>query len=819
MQKLLTFIFIFSSYTSLAQPTSLSGTVKNEQNEPVPHSLVLLEHTPFGTLTDSLGQYQLSGFQAGTFTLQVSALGYQLLREKINLQEAAHSRRDWVLASGERQMNEIVVTGLSHATLARENPLATISISSRQLARSSENNVIDALVKYTPGLSAVKTGPNISKPFIRGLGYNRVLTLYDGIRQEGQQWGDEHGLELDPYHLEKVEVIKGPASLMFGSDALAGVISFFPQSPKKRDGKLHGQWTGEYQSNNNLIGSGLGLSWGNNHWEFAANTSWRIAGNYRNAVDGRVYATAFSEKNIAALLGYRTENRNTRLKFTYYNNHQGIPDGSRDSLSRKFTYQTAEGANDDPTARPLVPEKDLLSYRVPDLSQRIEHYRLYLQNQFETSAGDLSLCIGGQQNKRTEFTHPTRPAQPGMQVLLRTLNYDLRFQFQEVYNMALSIGVNGMLQSNKSLDATDFPIPDYRLAEGGVYGHAKWKKKDWTLSGGLRYDIRQVRWDALYLVQDPETGFDRRASNADLPYATKQFEAQQKNFTGTSASFGITYQVSSHLGLKTNIGSAYRAPNIPELASNGLDPGAHIIYLGNAAFKPEVSLQEDLGITLHYPGFSAMASFFHNQIDHYIYQALVVDANGTPLTDAQGNRTYQYQQTKSVLYGAECWLALHPQNWKGFRMDNNLSVVYGSNKAAAYKGAGVQGAYLPLLPPLQLNSSISQAFYPAGSFFRSLSPKAEVEFAGAQNRYLGIHDSETPTPSYTLVHAGIAAEIKPGNLPAWQLLVQVNNLLDKVYQSHLSRLKYFEYYAQSPGGRLGIYNMGRNVCMKLTVSF
>jgi len=95
-------------------------------------------------------------------------------------------------------------------------------------------NIIDAIAKTLPGISAVTTGPNISKPFIRGLGFNRVLTLYDGVRQEGQQWGDEHGIEVDGYGVAKIEVVKGPASLSYGSDALAGVVNLIPFPPYRR---------------------------------------------------------------------------------------------------------------------------------------------------------------------------------------------------------------------------------------------------------------------------------------------------------------------------------------------------------------------------------------------------------------------------------------------------------------------------------------------------------------------------------------------------------------------------------------------------------
>ncbi len=147
----------------------------------------------------------------------------------------------------------MVTTGVTKATYIKENPVPIIVISARTIDRATEDNIIDALAQAAPGFNSVKTGPGVSKPFIHGLGYNRVLTLYDGIRQESQQWGDEHGIVVDDYNIDHAEIIKGPASLMYGSDALAGVISLFPVMPYNTQGKLIGRYITEYQSNNGLI--------------------------------------------------------------------------------------------------------------------------------------------------------------------------------------------------------------------------------------------------------------------------------------------------------------------------------------------------------------------------------------------------------------------------------------------------------------------------------------------------------------------------------------------------------------------------------------
>jgi iron complex outermembrane receptor protein len=222
------------------------------------------------------------------------------------------------------------------------------------------------------------------------------------------------------------------------------------------------------------------------------------------------------------------------------------------------------------------------------------------------------------------------------------------------------------------------------------------------------------------------------------------------------------------------------------MASNGLDPGAHIIYLGNRNFDPEFSLETDLGASARFSNFSAELSLFNNHIQHYIYLTMLADNNGNPVTDAQGNKTYQYQQAAAQLYGMEAGFSLHPVKLRGFSFDNNLSVVYGFNKSEIYEG---------------------------------ITPKVEIEWAAKQNRFLGLNHTETPTPGYALLHIGVTADIRYYKSRPMILYIQVMNLLDKVYQSNLSRLKYFEYYNQSPNGYSGMYNMGRNICVKLVLPF
>ncbi|MFZ4928669.1 TonB-dependent receptor [Chryseobacterium sp. Mn2064] len=789
-----------------AQETGIMGKLLFENGDTTTAE-VMLKDTSTKTIVNKNGDYTIEGLNPGSYTLVIKAKGYGEYEQEIVVEKKMTIIPDIVLRNA-HTIDEIAITGVSRETLIKETPVAILSISTKQIERAVATNIISSLVKSAPGLSVVETGPNISKPFIRGLGYNRVLTLYDGIRQEGQQWGDEHGIEVAPYIIERAEVIKGPASLMFGSDALAGVVSLFPYMPAQNDGIVHGKITSEYQSNNDLIGNGMQLGYKKNSFIASLNASYRMAKNYRNPIDGRVYNTNFEEKNFSFLLGSKTTTSFSKINFTLYDNLQGIPDGSRDPKTGKFTYQTEEGDDDDVEKRPIVSQKNLNSYTLSPLHQRIQHYRLYAQHNQQMGKGDLDVQLALQQNVRREYNHPTAPSQPGMYVRLNTLNYGARYNFPKFSSFEISTGINGMIQNNKNESATDFPIPDYDLNEGGIYTYIKWKYKKLNISGGVRYDIRKIGWDNFYIQTNPVTQFEEQTAQAS-PNTRLGFDAYNKTFGGLSASIGSAIQLTKQISLKANIGRSYRAPNITEIGSNGLDPGAHIIYKGNRNFDPEFSLQEDLGISTRFKDFSAEVSWFNNNIQNYIYLSLLVDPQGSPVVDSQGNKTYQYQQSSAQLYGMEAWLSLHPEKWKGFNAEANLSLIYGFNRDKIFKNKETQGEYLPLISPLKLSGNISQKISVGSKLISSVTPTAEVEFSAAQNRYLGLDHTETATPDYTLFNIGTAVEIHYSENRSAVLQFQVNNVMDRAYQSHLSRLKYLG----------NIYNMGRNISLKLIVPF
>ncbi|MDT3404339.1 TonB-dependent receptor [Mucilaginibacter terrae] len=817
------YIYLFISISILFNPVfaqngSIKGQVISATDGPIGFASVNILNKSVGTRTGNNGQYELRNLAPGNYTIVFSSLGYQKQQVPIEVKANGVTTLNASLVKSESRLNDVIVTGVSRATEVRKNPVPVAVMAKKDMDRHVNNNIIDAIIKGVPGVSAVTTGPNVSKPFIRGLGYNRVLTLYDGIRQEGQQWGDEHGIEIDQYGIARAEVVKGPASLSYGSDALAGVINMIPYLPNYENNALKGDYTVDYHTNNGLIGSSLGLAYKHNDWRFTARGTGKLAHNYKNSVDGRVYGTAYNELNLSAMARVDKKWGYTQFAGTLFNNKQEIPDGSRDSLTRRFTRQILD-AGDDIKNRPIVPENELKTYKLNPLYQHIQHYRLYSSSQFNVGEGNINVLLGGQQSVRREYNHPTQPSQAGLYVVLNTLNYDVKYNLPQMAGIETSVSVNGMYQTNRSKDATDFPIPDYDLFDIGAFLFAKKSFGPVDVSGGLRLDNRHINWNNFFVADNPQNGFQKRVTGADTVGTYLQFPSFSKRYNGWSGSLGLTYNVSERLLLKANIARGYRAPNITEIGSNGLDPGAHIVYLGNRTFKPEFNIQQDIGVIAYLKDVDLSAELFNNHIYNYIYQARLNDANGQPVVIVPGNSTYQYQQSKASLYGAEVTVNLHPEKLKWFVWNNSLSYVEGLNKNPELLArVGDAAKYLPFIPPLHARSELRVNFQKESKTLAKPYIKLEADAYATQNHFYALDDTETATPGYTLWNAGCGSGFKnKAGKTILDVFLQVDNVFDKAYQSNLNRLKYFEYYQSSPNGRSGIYNIGRNVSLKVII--
>jgi iron complex outermembrane receptor protein len=643
------------------------------------------------------------------------------------------------------------------------------------------------------------------------LGYNRILTLYDGVRQEGQQWGDEHGIEVDQYGIERVEVIKGPASLSYGSDALAGVVNLIPYQPVP-EGKIQGEIVGDYQTNNGMFGGSGMLGGTKNGFEWMGRVSHKAATNYQNSVDGRVYNTAFKETDANLSAGLHGKWGYSHIGLSLYDDLQEIPDGSRDSASRRFTKQITEID----TMRPIVSDAELKSYSITALHQHVQHYRIYSANNFTLGTGRLAVNLSYQRSVRREFSHPEYVDIPGLYLQLNTWSYDLKYYFPEFSGWNLSAGVNGMYQNNTATNGTDFIIPNYHQFDAGPFALLKKTFNKLDIAGGIRFDTRSFSNSALFTKPNPVTGFDMPVYGAGIAGADQPFSAYSHTYSGLSGSLGATYNFTEKLSVKANISRGYRAPNILEISANGVHPGTNIYQIGNSDFKPEFSVQEDIGFTYSSKYAVLSLSLFNNDISNYIFNQRLLSVNGGDSVIVAGNQTYKFQQEKANLYGGEVSVDVHP--FTHLHFENSMSVVYGRNKGIDPKLQSDSNKYVPFIPPMHGISELRYDFTAKSSHIVNGFVKVQAAWYAKQDQVYLTDNTETPTPGYTLFNAGIGAGFtnKKGQT-LFNLSIFGNNLFDVAYQDHLSRLKYFEPYPDDPRPHHGIYNMGRNFGLHIGV--
>lgn len=660
------------------------------------------------------------------------------------------------------ELKEVMVTGAMGDMKMKETPMPIVVLPAKELKQLPSTNLIDAIAKQ-PGMSQITSGGGISKPVIRGLGYNRIVVVNDGIRQEGQQWGDEHGVEIDANEVGTIEILKGPASLMYGSDAMGGVL-VFKGTPTPPEVSIKGSANAEYQTNNGLFGGSFNLAGNQKGFTWDARYSEKHAHAYHNRYDSYVPNSQFGERAFSLKAGLMRNWGFSNLKFSYYNLIPSIVEGERDTVTGN-----------------LVSEGDLLSYQHGLPYQKVYHYKAVSESFINLSSGYLKIIAGYQQNRRQEFEESAD--EYGLYMQLHTLNYDVRYVSEERAGWKFSTGMNGMGQKSLNL-GEEYLIPDYDLFDAGVYATASKTLNQWNLSGGLRFDYRYL--DAKGLVEDNEA----------------RFEDFTRNFYGVTGSLGATCEVAEGLDLKINLARGFRAPNISELASNGEHEGSLRYEIGNHHFKPEYSLQADLGFDYTTRYFELYGSAFANRISNYIYLHRIDSIVDPELM------TFVYAHGDALLMGFEAGADIHP--FHALHIGSSFSYVNAQllNQPEDMK-------WLPMTPALRLSVDLKYELTHDGKVFDNAYVAARMDWCLKQDHYYAAYDTETPTPSYLLFGLSAGTDILMKGKKVAELTMIVDNLTDVCYQDHLSRLKYVDWNVVT--GRQGVFNMGRNVVFRLTV--
>jgi len=777
----------------------ITGTIKDSQtNANLKGVSINLPDLKRGVVSDQNGNYTISDIKSGDYLIKADLDGYKASTFHLELNK--DTIVNFSLEPSATEIEEIVVTGVNHSTELKRTPVVIKAINQDTFNQESSTNLIDAL-KSIPGVSDISTGPAVSKPIIRGLGYNRVITLNNGVKQEGQQWGDEHGIEIDEYSVDRVEIIKGPGSLMYGSDGIAGVLNFLPPRPP-HEGEINTRVVNNYQSNNQMFGYSLSNSGNKNGFQWLGRLSNKSAGNYENKYDGKVFNSGFKEWDGDLSLGLNKNWGHSILTVSSYNNKLGIVEGERDG-NGKFIYEDTKGKIMTATPDDLSGNKIWVPY------QKINHLRVASNNYIILNRGSINADFGFQNNRRREFEEAEDPNAVGLYLALNTFNYNVRYNFHKKNNWETSVGITGLVQSNHNR-GNEFLIPDYNMWDVGGFVYTQKSFDRFTLAGGFRMDNRRMDVKGLYLNENEEP------TTPDDENSEVKFSPFKNNYNGFSGSIGLSYQLNHQSTLKLNLSRGFRAPNIAELASNGKHEGTFRYEIGNPDLKSESSQQIDLAYFLNSDHITLEISPFVNFIHNYSFLEKLADEKGNEILmeDEDGGTVpaFGYQSGNAMLYGGEFYLDIHPHPIDWLHIENSFSYVRGIQRNQPEDKKN-----LPFIPAPHYRGGVKVEFNNLGNNISNFYVKLNVDSYFAQNKVYSAYGTETPTPGYTLLSAGLGGSLNIFNKKDFlSFYLSAENLGNVAYQNHLSRLKYAE---ENPlTGRMGVFDMGRNVSLKFVFS-
>ncbi len=729
MKKILITLFVgFSAFINAQN--KISGTIKDKENQPIKGVSVFVSDLHKSSSTDEKGNFSINNLPLGNIKIAISALGFINQNMTIAVQ-SGENKLDLILEPTIFQMDEVIVA-TAFNKLQSQNVMKVEYESMKSLQQKGTSTLIESLATI-PGVSQVSTGTSIGKPVIRGLSGNRVLVYSQGVRMENQQFGDEHGLGLNDAGVESVEVIKGPASLLYGSDALGGVLYFNPEKFAKTN-TFQGDFSQKLFLNTLGSNTSLGLKTSTENWKYLVRGSYNLHSDYKISDGNRVTNTRYNEQDFKAGIGYSNSRFSSVLRYNFNKLDLGIPENG-------IAEQTT-------------------NYNTEYPKQGVFNHLLSLNSTVFLKNSKLDIDLGYISNDRSEFVEN---AIANLHMKLKTLNYDLKYHLPKIGNVESIFGIQGMHQTNLN-SGIEFLIPDAATNDFGVFGTANYEWKSNIFQAGIRFDNRNISSESQGISGNEGS-----------------FEAINKTFNSINASLGYKTNLAEKLTLRLNFASGFRAPNLAELTSNGVHEGTNRYEIGNSALKTEQNVQSDLNLEYKNSHFEFFVNGFYNHINNYIYtnpSGLVID----------GNDVFNYIQDNAKLYGGEIGLHFHPHPLDWLHFESSFETVTGKKQ---------NGDFLPLIPANNWNNTL-RAEFNIEKWLKNGFATFNVSETFNQNNVSGF---ETKSNGYTLVNFGIGGDIKFGKT-AFNVNLNGNNLLNKNYIAHLSRLK-----------TDGIPNIGRNIIL------
>ena len=788
MYKSITILLLYTVFCKVyAQENriNLKGKVIQEDSTQIAFTNLYLHELQAISTTNEQGEFEFKNIISGRYHIHVSAPNYEAKTYWISINNENHYF-NFVLKKTTVELSEIVIE--SHfSKLGNENQsLSTIHLDKKYLEENRGNNLVQT-IENIPGISSISLGVGIAKPIIRGMSFNRVLVNDKGIKQEGQQWGADHGLELDQFDIDRIEIIKGASALMYGSDAMGGVINIYPSIP---DGKnyIKGEVLGLYKSNNDLFGTSSFVELNKNGYFLKLRYSLQDYGNYRVPTNEFVYGsfalpiyenrlknTGGNEQNFNLSTGFAKNWGYSSFHISSYNLKAGLFMGAV-GLPRTFLLGHENG------------------HRFIDMPyQDIQHNKIINNTLIKIGNNWLEIDLGYQNNQRKEIITPETYnikdenfidyGNLSLGLNLQTLTASTKYNWLISKNWSLITGVNSQYSLNKH-NGFEFLLPNFNTYQLGVFAFNEYKKNENTV-----YNFG-IRWDgAKYEIEEKIIAVYNRQGNFTGEYQMRN-SFINKSFSNFSGAFGVNWKKNKPLHYKLNIGSAYRFPAPNELSSNGIHHGAFRHEIGNANLNPERGAQMDLGVTYKKPNIKLEFTPFASHYTNFIY----LSPTGRFSRLTSGGMEWLYQQNTVSFAGAEWMMDYHLI--KDLHWSNSIEYVFNYNHQT--------GLSLPFTPPLKITNDFGYHW----EWDKKMIKKVNITFNYTWVNQQQLTDrNEQETDGYHLFNSSLNAIFMVKNQMI-KFNFQIRNITNTNYLNHTSRYRL-----------LNIPEQGRNIHFSIQIPF
>ncbi len=713
----------------------------------------------------------------GRYQLRSYHMGYDVLLSPIELLD--DTSIVLMLTPKPFHLEEVQILSSVIENTAGRTTMNTKVIDRNYLERNYHSTFSQGLEKM-PGMNSITTGVGIAKPVIRGFTGNRVTVNNQGIRQEGQQWGSDHGLEIDPYLVDRIEVIRGAASLIYGSDAMGGVINVLEPTINPK-GSYESSVLGVYRGNNDHFGTSAAFSGRPNDWHFSARATVQTYGDYRVPADNFTYNgfvlpiegerlknTAGRERHLAASVGRLMPRGSVRLSVSNYYQRTGLFPGAV-GIPRSFV---------------LLHDGDHRNVDIP--LQELDHFKAVMNSKYRVGRGRVETDLGFQRNHRREKSSPHAHGQGprpegnlahGLLLNTGTINSRYHLTFNERWKTIA--GINAQYQTNER-SGFEFLLGDYQSIQAGIFAMAEYMPNEkLTYSFGLRQDVAAIDIKPHFIPV--------YASPTEIVGQVQRGPEASRRFGQPSGAAGLSWNPSQMWNLKANVGRSFRFPSPPELGMNGIHHGTFRHEMGDPTLQSERGWQLDAGLYHNRQRWNVSLTPFANYFDNFIF--LRPTAQFSPLPEA--GQMFIYTEARAFHTGAELQAAwdIHPK----LVLEGSLEYTYNYNLDS--------GLPIPFTPPLLQRTELS--YYLKREPDHDVYFFAEAVLSAAQNL---TELNEPATPGYQLYNVGFQAS-KPFGKYALHLQFMVRNIGDTFYLNHLSRYRL-----------LNLPEPGRNVMLSLRLT-